>query len=129
MTIYVAVDGNETGKHLEKYLLSNDLEMIRTLSSELNLQIERLRSFLAGAGGEILMCGGDNILAAVDDSIFMEIREMIPKLQEGEVHFSTGIGTSIRNAYLALKYAKALHAYEMSFDGEAFYIPEQDGRN
>ena len=120
MKAYIAVDGNETGKHLEKYLLSNDLEKIRNISLNLNQQIESLRSEFVNVDGDVLISGGDNILVVADSTAISVICQRIREMPQGEICFSTGIGNSARNAYLALKYAKSIHAEFVGFDGEKF---------
>ena len=120
MTVYIAIDGNDTGKHLEKYLLSNDVEKVRSFSNALDLQIKYFRDAVLKTEGDILMCGGDNILGTVKAEDIPELCQKIKNTPESEMSFSVGIGNSPRNSYLALKYAKSLHKDVIAFDGESF---------
>ena len=120
MTVYIAIDGNNTGKHLEKYLLSNNVEKVRAFSNDLNSKVNYFKEAVLKSEGEILMCGGDNILGIVKAEAVPTLCRVIKDSPESEMSFSIGIGNSPRNSYLALKYAKALQKDIIAFDGETF---------
>lgn len=119
--IYVAIDGNEIGKIIEKYLLCGDTETLSKFSSTLTNCILRISSFIKNNNGELIMAGGDNVLACLPEDVFLILKEFIIN-DTKDVIFSFSIGTSTEplGSYLALKYAKANHLFSVRFEDNKF---------
>ena len=74
--------------------------------------IHSIRSFerkIKEKGGEIFFSGGDNILASVKDDY---LNDIIQTVKEVNIHstysFSVGLGSTLKDVYLALKYSKSV---------------------
>ena len=101
---YYAIDGDDIGKELEKYALSNDLDSIKFLSENVYLCLDEIKVFLENNGAKIVFCGGDSILALSETRIDLKINN----ISFDSFSFSAGIGQSCCNATLALMKAKGL---------------------
>ena len=104
----ISIDCNNTGRLIEAYLLRNDMVGLRDYNLKLNDIISIITKRIERCGGIIYLSGGDNILAFVRKENIPEIIHCVNKYTESEIQFSIGIGTDAVDAYLALKYAKAL---------------------
>ena len=104
---FIAIDGDSIGKLLEKYILTNDLDRLSVLSTNIQSDIDTLSIHLQENHGYVIMKGGDNILCQCNlNSIEVLVKEILLINKSREYHFSAGIANSAVNAYMALKYAK-----------------------
>ena len=101
---YYAIDGDDIGKHLEKYALSDNIESLKKLSENVYKYIEEIKKYLEEESATIIFYGGDSILATSTKKIGINIE----KLKFDDMSFSAGIGNTCCNATLALKKAKGL---------------------
>lgn len=119
--IYVAIDGNEIGKIIEKYLFCDELEELSKFSSTMNDIIFKIGAFVENNEGVLVMSGGDNIFACIPEGIYPTLKNFISKCNENNIFkFSIGVSTYSLGAYLALKYAKANHLYSVKYDEGKF---------
>ena len=72
--------GNEIGKIIEKYLLCGDTETLSKFSSTLTNCILRISSFIKNNNGELIMAGGDNVLACLPEDVFLILKEFIKRI-------------------------------------------------
>lgn len=119
--IYLAVDGNNIGKMLEKYILLNDFCELSSFSQKISNKVKLLVQIVKNHSGEVLLAGGDNVLAKIDAENVNSILEKINQLQENDLQFAVGLGETAINAYLALKYSKSIIAKnEIYYNGSSF---------
>ncbi len=105
--MYIAIDGNSTGKKIEKMILDNELEKLSQFSSKIQNIIQSISSNIIQHSGKIIMAGGDNILAEIPSSSYRELLSGIESLSLEDYSFSVAVSVSAQGAYLGLKYAKA----------------------
>lgn len=105
--MFIAIDGNSTGKIIEKMILDNELEKLARFSSELQLVIQSISDYIIRNAGVIIMSGGDNILAEIPPDTYKAILKAANLLSVENLRFSVSLSTSVQGAYLGLKYAKA----------------------
>lgn len=124
--MFIAIDGNSTGKILEKLIFSNDLTKLTQFSTMLQLKIKMMRDVIVDYSGNIIMAGGDNILAEIPSSSCDRIIQEFGSLVIDDYSFSISLSTSVQGVYLGLKYAKAanLRKVEVVFleNGEIEFI-------
>ena len=109
INIYIAIDGDNTGKRLEKYILSEDLAGVREFSNQITRAVQSIESLIREKGGEIFILGGDNILAYVKDECINYIIRSVNEVNTGgNYSFSVGLGSTLKDVYLALKYSKSV---------------------
>ena len=109
--IYFAVDGDDVGRRLEYFMLVNDASALTRFSTTFRKAMVWLESeLIQNFGATILFSGGDNLLA-----YFQEARWSINDFEGIRIQFaeqsqntiSIGLGGNLRQAYFALKLAKA----------------------
>tara|TARA_R110000751_G_scaffold307855_1_gene432803 strand:- start:1220 stop:1618 length:399 start_codon:yes stop_codon:yes gene_type:complete len=114
---YISIDGDDVGRKITSYYLSNDCNGLEELSSSIRASTKAISVKLQEHGFDIIFCAADGVAASTKQdidmkSIFSEIRKISPN----GVTFSAGSGSSIRESYIALISAKSngkncLHEY------------------
>lgn len=115
--MFIAIDGNSTGKIIEKMILDNELEKLSSFSSVIQKKIQSISKSIIQQSGKIIMAGGDNVLAEVPTSSYCKLLRKLDLLSIGNFSFALSISTTIQGAYWGLKYAKAANMamVEVSF--------------
>lgn len=103
---YFYIDGDDIGLRLERSLLQNDEIGLREVNAEVNSAIRQLTDHLEELGCEIIFSGADGIIAKSSDLPIDRINWSIRQIG-GTLEFSVGIGDSLRDAFAALRFAKA----------------------
>jgi hypothetical protein len=111
ISFYYAIDGDDIGKMLEKYILLNDIDGVKRLSGYVDNFLKSLEDYFVAEGADIVFSGGDSLLACSD----MYIDISIEKINFGEISFSIGVGCSPSTSLLALKKAKGLGKKRIEF--------------
>lgn len=119
---YISIDGDDVGRKITSYYLSNDRNGLETLSQSLRASTKAIAIVLKGYGFDIIFCAADGVVASTNldidlKLIFSEIRKISPY----GITFSAGSGESLRESYIALTSAKSngkncLHEYS-TLDG------------
>ena len=103
----ISIDGDNIGKRIEGMILTNNLEQLERFSNNVSSAINNFALNIERIGGKCYLCGGDNILAFIPDSAKDEVINTVLNSNENELFFSAGLGSSVLEAYLALKIAKS----------------------
>jgi hypothetical protein len=110
--MYLAVDGDDVGKRIELLIVSNQIEMLSVFFNSFQSSMAWLSENIANDfNASIIFSGGDGLLA---DFPFEELSiEKIENIRDkfsllSQTTISIGIGESPRQAYFALKLAKAM---------------------
>jgi GTP cyclohydrolase III len=109
--LYIAIDGDDVGRHLEYLMLVNDIDGITEFSIKYKKAMDWLvQSLIARFEASVVFSGGDNILASLSEEKFTLkdvelIRSKFSKIADKTL--SIGIGNSAREAYFALKLSKS----------------------
>jgi len=113
MTNFLAIDGDDVGHKLEYYMLINDQLTLSQFSTAYTNSMNWLEDKLrANFNAKIIFIGGDNLLASLNVDEPDHLSENLEKLrlefsEKAQSTLSMGIGKCPREAYLALKLAKA----------------------
>jgi len=103
---YVLLDGDQVGRRMEDLLLRDALPRLYFLVQDLNDAVLVLARVFRRVGGLVYLCGGDTVLGSVDN-----VRTLLAAMQpiRGTLPctFSAGVGSSVSDALIALKLAKA----------------------
>ena len=108
-TAFVAIDGDDIGRKLAACYLSNSVNALKATKALVELKTEQISTLLTDLGYEVLFCAADGVTAVsetsqIDDaSLYQKIKETVGD----ELAFSAGVGDSLREAYVALLYAKS----------------------
>lgn len=107
--MYLAIDGDDVGNQIEYHILKNEaLELTDFSKIYLNAMTWLKQTMLQLNNTEIILSGGDNLLLALPGSIDVSQIENIRLQFSSQVNstLSMGIGNSLQEAHIALKYAK-----------------------
>ena len=114
---YISIDGDDIGRKITSYYLSNSSKELRNLSLAMKASTENISRKLDALGFDIIFCAADGVVAATDleidfNALFKDVGNLAP---EG-VTFSAGVGENLKEAYVALISAKSngkncLHHY------------------
>lgn len=109
--LYLAADGDDVGRKIEFFIVTNQMESLSRFFKNFQSAMIWLESILSQEfNANIVFNGGDSLLASI------EIKELtLDKLEVIRIKFSEfskatlsfGIGNNPRQAYFALKLAKA----------------------
>jgi len=106
--MYLSVDGDNTGKKLESYILNGNLKSLKKYSTKISNLIDKIEKKIVNIGGEVYLSGGDNILAYLPDDKIQYIIDSVTKINKiNSINFSMGYSSNLKSTYLALKYAKS----------------------
>jgi GTP cyclohydrolase III len=111
--LYLAIDGDDIGNHLEYSMLTNEVQSLIEFSMLFQSAMTWLSKMLQDKlGAAIILCEGDTLLATLpSDNYSIEVLEQMRaefrERTESSCTLSAGVGSTPREAYLALKLAKA----------------------
>lgn len=114
--MYIGIDGDDIGKKIERYLLESNENLVQEMSDTISLLINEITSYLKNEGASIIYSRGDNILCKYNNDThhFKISIDIIDKLYDFlfnldiNITFSVGISDSLKDTYIALKYAKSI---------------------
>jgi hypothetical protein len=104
--VWAALDGDDIGRRIEQLVSTEDLDGLSSFSREVARRLDELRAASERSGGHVVLCTGDILLTQVSSEAAVELCKVACSLVNG-VSFSGGIGTTMSQAMLALKAAKA----------------------
>ena len=109
--IYIATDGDNIGSQLEFLILTNKVQALGEFSKRFKIAMDWFtRELEESFKATVIFSGGDNILANVRaDSFSMAVLRSLCEgfTERAKCTLSVGIGNSPREAFFALKLAKA----------------------
>lgn len=110
-TLYILGDADRVRQRVERALLSGDLVELGTFSAALTAAIALIAErMIQRLSAQVLMAGGDDLLLTVPAGTFdVDILEGLSRdfADETGCTISFGVGTTVEEAYLHLRMAKA----------------------
>ena len=103
---YVYIDGDDIGLRIEKCFMANNEIELNSINKEISNIIERISSYLEKTGCVIIFNGADGIIFKHENPDIKNIYYYIKSINS-KITFSIGIGNSLRETFLALRYMKA----------------------
>ncbi|HBN8607676.1 TPA: mCpol domain-containing protein [Pseudomonas aeruginosa] len=105
--IYLTIDGDDIGhKITSAYLINSTTDLVR-INDLVQEKTRCIAEYLRKENFVIHFCAADGVAASIEYELDMRrIFSQIEKIAGGEITFSAGVGTSLREAYVALLYAK-----------------------
>jgi GTP cyclohydrolase III len=118
---FIAIDANEIGKKIEKYILNEQHEELEKFSNEMVKSVADTKNYILNHGGKVFMAGGDNVLAEIPADIVTVILDYVRTLNmNAGYNFSVGVGIGSSGAYVALKYAKVNGLFAAKYEKDSF---------
>lgn len=118
--MYIAIDGDDFGRRIASCFIRNDEEALSIASAELQKAAARISNLLVSRGFKVVFSAADGVTAVTAEathdfgSLFVAIQGLSPP----ELTFSAGVGTSLREAYIALLAAKSSGKNRLSIYAE-----------
>ena len=111
-SFYIAIDGDNVGRKIEYLIVTNQPEKLALFSKNYHKAMIWLKETLeSNLNAEVVFSGGDSLLAfsqKIQMPPFNDLEILKSKFSEkSETTLSIGIGGTLRQAYFALKLAKA----------------------
>ncbi|ELU5587707.1 hypothetical protein CYK73_09945 [Clostridium perfringens] len=104
--MYAYIDGDDIGLRIEQSFMDNDELNLKKVNDNVKLIVEKITTYLIKNKAEIIFSGADGIICKGEDLDAKKIIEFIRNISK-EISFSIGVGISLRDAFLALRYAKS----------------------
>ncbi|HHD78848.1 MAG TPA: mCpol domain-containing protein [Epsilonproteobacteria bacterium] len=107
---YFGIDGDNTGAFLENMLIKNDKKQLREISKNITTALNKIENFIKkiSRNNEVIFKTGDDML--VKGTLSIENLEKIQDIYNNttpNLTCSIGFGKTSKDAYIALKLAKA----------------------
>lgn len=103
--MYAYIDGDDIGLKIENSFMNNDEVNLALINNKVKNMVETITKYLISNKFEIIFSGADGIICKSDLFEAKGLLDFIRGNVEG-ITFSIGVGNSLRESYLALRYAK-----------------------
>lgn len=103
---YKYIDGDNIGLMIESSFLENDEYLLAEINRTVKKAINDIEQYLIDNKQEIIFSGADGVICKGSDLQISELLDFTRQLNN-KILFSIGIGCSLSDAYIALRYAKS----------------------
>lgn len=103
---YVYIDGDDIGLQIEKALLTGDEAGLQAVNQAVSHAIGEITDYLTAHGCHIIFSGADGVIFKASKVDIPDLRCYLAGVGM-PLRFSVGIGNSLRESFMALRYAKA----------------------
>jgi hypothetical protein len=104
--MYAYIDGDDIGLRIENSFMENDESRLKYVNELVKETVERISLELKSSDYEIIFGGADGIICKKGKINIEELLQLLRGANK-ELTFSIGVGRSLRDAFLALRYAKS----------------------
>jgi hypothetical protein len=104
--MYAYIDGDDIGLRIENSFMNNDEASLKSINNNVKALVESITLYLLENNYEIVFSGADGIICKKSSFEVEHILEFIRNKSEN-IKFSVGAGNTLRDAFLALRYAKS----------------------
>jgi GTP cyclohydrolase III len=104
--MYISIDGDDIGTEIERFIVLCQPEPLVRYWEQVSRAMAKLRREIESFGAEIIIFGGDTILARITKEPEPELIDALFS-STSPLSFSVGTGHTMLEAYVALKTAKA----------------------
>lgn len=105
---YISIDGDDVGRIITSCYLSNDEIKLNLISAQLEESTLKIASLLEARGFKIVFRAADGVVAKIDSEIdFESLFLSISSCSTNQITFSVGVGSCLREAYIALLSSKS----------------------
>lgn len=105
-TNYIYIDGDNIGLKIELNFMENNEVGLIDINNKVKNSVTAITEYLLGLDQEIIFSGADGIICKGKD---IDIAKLLNRVRSisAEITFSFGIGKNLKDAYIALRYAKS----------------------
>lgn len=104
--MYAYIDGDDIGLRIEHSFMNNDEITLKEVNDNVKLIVEKITKYLIENNSKIIFSGADGIICKSDIIEPEKIIDFI-RINSKDISFSIGIGKCLKDAFLALRYAKS----------------------
>ncbi|WP_458379274.1 mCpol domain-containing protein [Pseudomonas chlororaphis] len=105
---YISIDGDDIGRKITSCYLSNDVGKLKLISRQIEESTLKIAALLESKGFDVIFRAADGVVARTNtDCNFEELFFVISSCPTNEITFSAGVGSSLREAYVALINSKS----------------------
>lgn len=106
---FISIDGDDIGQKITASYLNNDMKSLIQVNNLVNETTHQIADYLSDIGFNIIFCAADGVAAFIEDIKIdeLELFDKIKKFINRDITFSMGVGTSMRESYIALLSAKS----------------------
>ncbi|WP_217997734.1 MULTISPECIES: mCpol domain-containing protein [Pseudomonas syringae group] len=105
---YISIDGDDVGRKITACYIGNDEGRLSFISRRIEEYTLSIASLLESKGFYVIFRAADGVVARTnDDCNFDELFLMISSCATDEITVSAGVGSSLREAYIALVNSKS----------------------
>lgn len=104
--MYAYIDGDDIGLRIENSFMENDEVRLKYVNELVKETVERVSLELKSSSYQIIFGGADGIICKREVINIQELLQFMRKSNK-DLTFSIGVGRSLRDAFLALRYAKS----------------------
>lgn len=103
---YIYVDGDNIGLRIEQSFLNNNENELRDINLKVINAVKKISDYLVTHNHKVIFSGADGIISK---GVQIDIANLlkIVRAAENDFTFSIGIGSSLKDSYVALRYAKS----------------------
>jgi hypothetical protein len=105
---YTYIDGDNIGLRIEESFLSNNEKELTFINECVIDIITQITEYLISHNQQIIFSGADGVISKGKDLEDIQILTMIREKSKN-ITFSIGSGFSLKDAYIALRYAKSIN--------------------
>jgi hypothetical protein len=119
---YTYIDGDNIGLKIESSFLQNDESRLVRINQDVIDAIGKITSHLLLNQQEIIFSGADGIICKGQAINGPELLHFVRNCNQS-ITFSIGTGRTLRESYIALRYAKAFNKnLSVHFENELFQV-------
>lgn len=109
MMTYITIDGDDVGQKISSSYLFNNVDELIRINKLVNDATLEISDILASNGFEVIFRAADGVAGRIEsDSIDLaKIFNQIQSISCGNITFSMGSGSSLKDSYIALMTAKS----------------------
>jgi hypothetical protein len=104
--MYAYIDGDDIGLKIEKSFMNNNESSLQQINKQVLDSVLSITNQLVAEGYEIIFSGADGIICKREKLEVEPLFHLIKNCSR-EISFSMGVGPSLCDAFLALRYAKS----------------------
>lgn len=104
--IYAYIDGDDIGLKIENSFMNNDEDGLKNINNMVKDAVDTINNHLQQLGYELIFGGADGIICKGEDININELMNYVRNVRK-ELNFSIGLGMTLKDSYIALRYAKS----------------------
>lgn len=104
---YTYIDGDNIGLEIERSFMENDEDSLLQINELVKNLISKITKFVVSKGQKVIFAGADGVIYKGDGLDIQDTLNYARSLQ-ARLTFSIGSGPTLRDSYVALRYAKSI---------------------